>query len=63
MDPDLRLGNSYESLITGDFIDTANAPESKLVKKLYGSHNDSRSPTEAEKQLVLEWIREGAKNN
>ena len=60
-DPDLRAEFSYNSLFEEDLIDTANAEGSKLVTKLYGTHN-SRA-TEAEKQLILEWIREGAKNN
>ena len=60
-DPDLRPGVSYDELFTEGLIDTANAAESDLIKKLYGTH-DSRA-TESEKQLILEWINEGAKNN
>jgi hypothetical protein len=60
-DPDLRPENSYESLTGKGYIDTNNPEESKLMKKLYGSH-DSRA-SETEKQLILLWIDEGAKNN
>ena len=60
-DPDLRPENSYVSLTEGDFIDTNNAAESELMKKLYGTH-DARA-TETEKQLILLWIKEGAKDN
>ncbi len=61
LDPDLRPENSYVSLISGGYINIIEPEESKLMQKLYGSH-DSRA-TEAEKQLILAWIEEGAKNN
>ena len=60
-DPDLRPENSYESLSGGGYINVNDPAESELMKKLYGSH-DSRAK-EAEKQLILLWIDEGAKNN
>ncbi len=60
-DPDLRPENSYASLINGGYVDTDNPEDSELIKKLYGSH-DARA-TETEKQLILLWIEEGAKNN
>jgi hypothetical protein len=60
-DPDLRPDVSYLSLFANDLIDTVNAEESKLIKKLYGSHDDRA--TETEKQLILEWIKKGARNN
>ncbi len=60
-DPDLRPDNSYASLIDGGYVDTDNPEDSELIKKLYGSH-DARA-TETEKQVILLWIGEGAKNN
>ena len=60
-DPDLKPENSYVSLISGGYVNIVEPEESKLMKKLYGSH-DSRA-TETEKQLILLWIEEGAKNN
>ncbi len=60
---DLRVDVSYDELISGEYIDTANAPESELMKKLYGSHVSTAPTTETEKQLILKWINEGAKNN
>lgn len=60
-DPDLSPNVSYDALITGGYIDTGNPEESDLMKKLYGTH-DSRATT-SEKQLILLWIEEGAKNN
>jgi hypothetical protein len=59
--PDLRPGNSYSSLTDNGYVDTDNPEESKLIKKLYTTH-DARA-TETEKQLILLWIQEGAKDN
>ena len=60
-DPDLRPDVSYDALWDGGYINVDQPEESELMKKLYGSH-DSRA-TEGEKQLILAWIEEGAKNN
>ena len=60
-DPDLRPDVSYDALWDGSYINVDQPEESELMKKLYGSH-DSRA-TEAEKQLILAWIEEEAKNN
>jgi hypothetical protein len=59
--PNLKSPGSYSELINEGYVDTNNPPESKLIKKLYGSH-DARA-TEEEKQTILSWIEEGAKNN
>jgi hypothetical protein len=59
--PDLRDGNSYSSLTTGGYV---NLPEktSKLYSKMVsGSHTSFT--IETEKQLVLNWIKQGARNN
>jgi hypothetical protein len=60
-DPDLRKENSYASLVDGRYVNTDNPGDSELMKTLYGSH-DSRA-SEAEKQQILVWIGEGAKDN
>jgi hypothetical protein len=60
-DPDLRPAFSYNELITGGYIDTTDAANSELMKKLYGSH-DERATT-AQKLLIQEWMKQGAKNN
>ena len=59
--PDLRPPVSYNSLINRNYVDTSDAAGSKLIQKLYGSHNSRASETE--KQLILEWINEGARDN
>jgi len=59
--PDLRDGFSYASLTGGNYVSTP-ADNSKLYKKLVSS---SHSPftLDAEKQLVLLWVGQGALNN
>jgi hypothetical protein len=60
-DPDLREGNSYESLTTGGYVDPP-AAESELYKQLNTSSHTSFT-TETEKQLIYNWIEQGAQNN
>ena len=59
--PNLSPNVSYAELVNGGYVDTDNPEESKLMEKLYGSH-DARA-SEAEKLTILVWIEEGAKNN
>lgn len=60
-DPDLRPEHSHDALVNGGYVDTGNPANSELMQTLYGTH-DSRA-TEADKQLILLWIEEGAKDN
>ena len=60
-DPDLRAGNSYASLTSGGYVDLP-AESSKLYSKITsGSHTAFTLPEE--KQKILIWITQGAKNN
>ena len=59
--PDLRPDVSYNELISRGYINTDDPASSELMTKLYGSH-DSRA-SEPEKQLILAWITEGARDN
>ena len=59
--PDLREGNSYNSLTDGNFV-TSPAADSKLFKKMNtGSHLSMT--TQADKNIIYLWIGQGAKNN
>ncbi len=59
--PDLRDGNSYASLTTGNYV-TLPAENSRLYKMVTsGSHTSFTLDTE--KQLILLWISQGALNN
>ena len=59
--PDLRPDNSFDALISGGYVNTDDPASSVLMNKLYGSHNARAN--EPEKQLILLWIEEGAKDN
>lgn len=60
-DPDLRDGFSYASLTEGNYVSTP-AENSKLYRQIVsGSHK--AFTLDAEKQLVLIWIGQGALNN
>ena len=66
INPDLTADNAYESLINGGYVsqDTTILPaESSLIyKKLQSSGHNNRA-TETEKAKILEWIKQGSKNN
>ena len=60
-DPDLRDGFSYASLTEGNYVSTP-AENSKLYRQIVsGSHK--AFTLDAEKQLVVIWIGQGALNN
>jgi len=59
--PDLREGKSYAALTNGGYV-TPPGETSKLYTKMTGSDHAPRS-TDADKQKVLIWINQGAKNN
>lgn len=59
--PDLRVGNSFEALKGGGYVNLP-AADSKLYKMVIsGSHK--AFTLDAEKQLILLWIGQGAQNN
>jgi hypothetical protein len=59
--PDLRDGYSYESLTTNGLVNQP-GESSELYLKMTSSSHASRS-TDVDKQLVLNWINQGALNN
>lgn len=59
--PDLREGNSYNSLTDGNFV-TSPAADSKLFKKITSGSHLSMT-TQADKNIIYLWIGQGAKNN
>ncbi len=61
---DLTPANAYADIFAKNLIDTANAENSILYSKLVetgSSHLDKSEPGEPE--IILEWIKQGAKNN
>lgn len=59
--PDLRDGFSYESLTTGGYVNLP-AADSRLYKQVNSSSHTSFT-TETQKQLIYNWIDQGAQNN
>jgi mono/diheme cytochrome c family protein len=59
--PDLRDGKSYAALTKGAFISLP-GESSKLYLKMEGADHAPRSSS-VDKQTVLNWINQGAKNN
>jgi len=60
--PDLRSENAYNSLLSGDYLDTTDPENSDLYQKLQSGSHGARASSE-EKQWILEWIKRGAKDN
>jgi hypothetical protein len=68
--PDLRPGNSYQSLIDGGFVVKSNADESILYLSLFEGTGVSLMPPkpngpwpDGNRNLVEAWINQGAKDN
>lgn len=59
--PDLREGKSHAALTKGGYVNLP-GETSRLYLKMTDSDHIPRS-TDAEKQRVLFWINQGAKNN
>ncbi len=60
---DLTAGGSYDALINGNYINTANASESLLYTKIDTGGSMESYATDAERAITLKWIEQGAKNN
>ncbi len=63
--PVLVSGSAYNSLINGDFINTADPETSSLYVKLNSLQHPSSSGTFSAEELaiLLAWIEQGANNN
>lgn len=59
--PDLREGNSYQSLTSGGYVNLP-AADSKLYRQVTSSSHTSFT-NDTEKQLIYNWIDQGAQNN
>lgn len=60
--PDLTAANAYTQLMS-QFVNTAN-PEQSIILTMPGSSAHSwKKFTATEAQTILQWIKEGAKNN
>lgn len=62
---DLTAANAYNSIISQGLVNTADPASSKIYtypNPTTGTHN-AKYASEAEAQLILQWIEQGALNN
>jgi hypothetical protein len=53
---------SFRNIVNGGFVNTFIPKESILYKQVYGAMTEF-IPSKSDKQLVYDWIRNGAPNN
>ena len=64
--PDLTPTNAYNALISGNYINTEVPEDSELYQWMAGNRSLSMpidGPNSTYNVTVLEWIKQGAKNN
>jgi hypothetical protein len=61
--PDLESGNSYNSLISGDYINTSDPSNSKLYAKINTGGSMEGFASDTERAITLKWIEQGAQDN
>lgn len=62
--PDLRASNSYDALMSGNYINTTSAEQSTLYKRINGGGMPPAGKLSTDDlNKILVWIKEGAKNN
>jgi hypothetical protein len=60
--PYLVLGNSYQEIVNGGYVNTLVPKESILYDKINGEMREY-IPSAADRQKIYDWIRNGAPNN
>ena len=60
--PNLQSGAAYNSLINGGFVNTSSPADSKIYTQINATDHKSRT-TDVQKQQILVWIKDGAKND
>jgi hypothetical protein len=61
--PDLTTGHSYNSLWSNNLVDTVNPTQSILYLKINTGGSMAGFCNATQVQTVLEWIKQGAKDN
>lgn len=64
--PDLSAGKSYDALTNGNYLKTGDPEGSELYKWMKGDEDipmPVSGPNATYNATVLEWIKQGAKNN
>lgn len=63
-DPNLTAAQAYTSLMSGGYVNTGNPAASTLYTEVQsGNMPVGGTTTSAQKQMILDWIRNGAPNN
>jgi hypothetical protein len=62
LSPDLRSGKSWDALKKGGFVDLP-AETSELYVQVAAKSSHIPKTSDVEKQMILYWITQGAKNN
>jgi hypothetical protein len=62
-DPDLRPDNAYNSLINGGYVNVDSPEESSIYTTLLPGGSMEQYAEPGEKDFILAWIEQGAKNN
>jgi len=60
-DPNLK-DDAFNSLTNGQFVDVNNPEGSRIVEMLNGEYHNAFT-SKKQKRLILEWIKQGAKDN
>ncbi|MBN2598847.1 MAG: Ig-like domain-containing protein [Marinifilaceae bacterium] len=60
-DPNLTESEAYASLVNGNYVNVDSPADSRIVKQLKDRHPGYA--TQKEEALILEWIKQGAKDN
>ncbi|MFA5300944.1 MAG: Ig-like domain-containing protein, partial [Lutibacter sp.] len=53
----------YTNLVNGGYVDPTSYASSKIYKKLIGGHPGGTSISTVEINKILDWMKEGSKNN
>ena len=61
--PDLTAANSYNVLLTDGYVDTLNPTSSIIYTEMTAGGGMAVYTNQSKADLVLKWIKEGAKNN
>jgi len=64
LNPNLSEGTAYTSLISGEYVNTEDPENSRLIVQIDTGHpGGSSNPSVEERAKILKWIEEGAQNN
>ena len=61
--PTLQEGSSYNSLTQGGYVNTAKPEQSRIYVQITTNAGHKSILNDLQKQTILAWIKQGAKNN